>query len=291
MPAERVGKNVVLTGATGFAGRQVHRALLERGHNVQSIIREGTASRLIDGGDSRYRETADLFREPRDWWAEACHGADTLVHAAWFVDPATYLSAPANIDCLCGSLQMVLGALDAGVAHIIGIGTCFEYRLPAADLAVTAPVEPTTLYATSKLALFQTLTALLATAPTVFTWARLFYLYGEGENEKRLVPYLRGCLARNETAKLSIGTQVRDFLDIRIAGDMIASLVATRQAGPVNICSGQPITIRQLAEQIADETGQRDLLEFGTAPLRPTDPPVVTGLCNLEHYSPLRRAS
>ena len=48
--------------------------------------------------------------------------------------------------------------------------------------------------------------------------------------------------------------------------------------GPVNICSGVPVTIRQLAEQIADEYGRRDLLRFGARPDNPADPACVVGV-------------
>ncbi len=273
-------KRVLLTGATGFVGRQIHRALLDRGCEVRALIRAGSAARLVDEGDRR--ETPDLFGEPRAFWAAACRDIDTIVHAAWFVEPARYLAATENIACLAGSLTLALGALDAGVTHVVGVGTCFEYQLPSDRLTVASPLAPTTLYARSKLALFQTLTALFAGTDTRFSWTRLFYLHGEGEHPSRLVPYLRGRLSRGEIAQLSIGTQIRDFLDVRVAGAMIAQVVATGQPGAINICSGEPVTVRQLAERLADEFGRRDLLRFGTAPLRPTDPSAVVGVRNLD---------
>jgi dTDP-6-deoxy-L-talose 4-dehydrogenase (NAD+) len=61
---------------------------------------------------------------------------------------------------------------------------------------------------------------------------------------------------------------------------MIANVVATGQSGAINICSGKSTTIRQLVEAIADEYGRRDLLEFGTAAIHPSDPAAVVGICN-----------
>jgi nucleoside-diphosphate-sugar epimerase len=283
-----IKKRVLLTGATGFVGRQIHKALVAGGHEVRPVIRAGTQSRLLAGDPC---VSANLFAESRPWWAEICKGCNTIIHAAWFVEPSTYLTSRSNVDCLSGSLRLALGALDAHVSDFIGIGTCFEYRLPASDITIASPLGPTTLYAATKLALFQALGGLFAETATRFAWARLFYLYGEGENEKRLVPYLRARLARNEPAELSIGTQIRDFLDVRVAGELIASLVSNGQSGPVNICSGVPVTIRQLAERIADETGQRGLLKFGTAPPKATDPSVATGVCNLVALPQIGRAA
>jgi len=46
----------------------------------------------------------------------------------------------------------------------------------------------------------------------------------------------------------------------------------------VNICSGHPVTVREVAESIADEFGRRDLLRFGARADNPVDPPCVVGV-------------
>ena len=90
--------------------------------------------------------------------------------------------------------------------------------------------------------------------------AVFFISLGEGEDPRRLVPYLHSKLAKAEIAELTSGKQIRDFLDVAEAGRMIAQVVLGNQLGPVNICSGIPTTVRQLAERVADEYGRRDLL-------------------------------
>lgn len=81
--------------------------------------------------------------------------------------------------------------------------------------------------------------------------------------------------------QLSSGDKLRDFLDVREAGRMIASLVENGQEGPINICSGQGVTLREVAETIADRYGRRDLLAFGSQPAHPRDPLAVVGIPNL----------
>jgi len=66
-----------------------------------------------------------------------------------------------------------------------------------------------------------------------------------------------------------------------VAGALIATLAETGQTGIANICSGRPVTIRTVAEEIADLYGRRDLLEFGTAAVHPRDPAAVSGICNV----------
>ncbi len=279
-------KRVLLTGATGFVGRHIHRALVEDGHDVRVLIRPGTAERLA--APAAIVETADLFTESPDNLSAACAGVDTLVHAAWYVEPGRYLESEENLACLSGSLALARAAAEAGVGHFVGVGTCFEYALPSDRLAIDAPLKPETLYAATKVALFTALERYLAGKSVRFSWARLFYLHGEGEHPNRLVPYVKACLSAGKTAKLSAGTQLRDFLDVAEAGRMIARIVANEQAGAINICSGRAITLRAFVEEIADETGQRDLLEFGTAPLRAGDPAAVVGVSNLASPVPER---
>ena len=71
---------------------------------------------------------------------------------------------------------------------------------------------------------------------------------------------------------------MRDFLDVAIAGAMIADIAMGSMVGPVNVCSGYPITVRALAEAIADQYGRRDLLQFGARPENSFDPPYVVGV-------------
>ncbi|KHK89411.1 NAD-dependent epimerase/dehydratase family protein [Novosphingobium malaysiense] len=279
---------VLLTGATGFVGRAIHRYLQRRGHDVRVTVRPGTASRLAAPvPHTAIIETDDIFAHDAAWWARACEGVDAVIHAAWYVEHGRYLNAPENADCVQGSFALAQGAAQAGVDHVIGVGTCMEYRLPGEHLCVDAPLEPANFYAACKVATYHMMREWLAQHDTRFSWCRLFYLHGEDEHPARIGAYLHRQLQAGEQADLSAGTQVRDFLDVREAGAMIANVVDSGQTGVINICSGEPLTVRAFAERIADSYGRRDLLKFGGQPPRPSDPAAVVGVCNLEKSAEL----
>lgn len=279
---------VLLTGATGFVGRQIHRHLLRCGHDVRVTVRPESVSRLVAPvPPEAIFESDDIFARPADWWAEACAGVDAVIHAAWYVEHGRYPDAAENAACVQGSFALAQGAALAGVGHVIGVGTCMEYRLPGERLAVDAPLDPMNVYAACKLATFHMMRQWLALHDVRFSWCRLFYLHGEGEHPDRLAAYLHRRLQAGEKVALSVGTQLRDFLDVRDAGAMIASVVDSGQTGPINICSGLPVTIRDFAERIAAGYGRLDLLEFGARPSHPSDPAAVVGVCNLEKSSGL----
>lgn len=268
----------LLTGATGFVGRQVLRALVETGVRVRVVVRDGKQGQLEKLEDIEpVVTTPDLFAEGAEWWENVCNGIDTVIHVAWYTEPGKYLQSAKNLDCLMGTLQVAKGAAQARVKRFVGIGTCFEYDLTGGMLSVDTPLRPLTPYAGAKAAAFTALSQWLTQQGVEFAWCRLFYLYGEGEDGRRLVPYLHSKLAAGEHAELTSGSQIRDFLDVREAGRMIVETALSDEQGPVNICSGVPITVRQLAEQIADEYGRRDLLKFGVRPDNLVDPPRVVG--------------
>jgi len=185
------------------------------------------------------------------------------------------------MDCLIGSLNLAKGAAKAGVKRFVGIGTCFEYDLANGMLSVETPLKPLTPYAGAKASLYLSLLEWLPSQSIQFAWCRLFYLYGEGEDERRLVSYIRKQLDKGKPAELTSGKQIRDFLDVLDAGRKIAEVALSERTGPMNICSGKPVTVRQLAEQIADEYGRKDLLQFGARPDNLLDPPNVLGIQNI----------
>jgi dTDP-6-deoxy-L-talose 4-dehydrogenase (NAD+) len=272
-------KTILLTGATGFVGKQIFKALSKSNVCIVPVLRTGKESSFLNQPNvDRLVCSADIFQESSDWWAEQCEGIDIAIHAAWYAEPGEYLQSRQNMDCLVGSLNFAKGAVIAGVNRFVGIGTCFEYDLSTGVLSTETPLNPSTPYAGAKAALFTGLSQLLPARLVEFAWCRLFYLYGEGDDERRLVPYLHKQLAKGEEVELTSGKQIRDFLDVSEAGRVIADVALCGESGPINVCSGTPITVRQLAEQIADIYGRRDLLRFGARPDNLVDPPCVLGI-------------
>jgi nucleoside-diphosphate-sugar epimerase len=270
---------VLLTGATGFVGCHVLRSLSDRGVSVRVVIREGKLDQLENlNCIETIVTTPDLFAENAAWWTDVCKDVATVIHVAWYSEPSRYLQSSKNLDCLIGTLQLGKGAALAGVKRFAGIGTCFEYDVTEGKLSVRTPLRPLTPYAGAKAAAFIALSQWLPEEGVEFVWCRLFYLYGQGEDERRLVPYLRTKLVAGEPAELTNGKQIRDYLDVREAGRIIVETAFSGEQGPVNICSGIPITVRELAERIADEYGRRDLLRFGVRPDSLMDPPCVVGV-------------
>jgi dTDP-6-deoxy-L-talose 4-dehydrogenase (NAD+) len=271
---------VLLTGATGFVGRQVYKWLISQKISVRIVVRKENVAQ-IEASEclESIVTTNDLFAESETWWTKVCTGVDTVIHLAWYAEPGKYLESVKNLDCVVGTLALAKGASSAGIRRFIGVGTCFEYDLTQGkNITVDTPLNPLTVYAGAKVATYFSLNSWLSLRQIEFTWCRLFYLYGEGEDPRRLVAYIRKMIELGEQVKLTSGNQIRDFMDVSDAGEMIVKVALSNAQGQVNICSGVPITIKTLAERIADEYGRRDLLKFGARPENLIDPPFIVGV-------------
>ncbi|APB35147.1 NAD-dependent epimerase/dehydratase [Gloeomargarita lithophora Alchichica-D10] len=268
--------SIAITGATGFVGRHILHYLLIHNHDVTVLTRSNNAHKLPKR--VKIFETEDIFNEASSKLILALQRIEVIIHSAWYVEPTKYLTSPLNMDCLKGTLQLAQAFAEAGGRKFVGIGTCFEYDLNYGFLSVQTPLVPKTLYAACKVSAFQTLSHFLPVLGVEFLWCRLFYLYGEGEDSRRLVPYLKAKLRAGETAELTSGNQIRDFMNVSDAGEQIVKATLSSTQGAFNICSGLPITVKQLAEQIGDQFGRRDLLKFDARPANLLDPPCVVGV-------------
>lgn len=276
-------RKILLTGASGFVGTQILNFLAKEDVLVIPVVRNGNESRFENYSNIlNVISSADIFNESSNWWAKQCLDVDTVIHCAWYAEPEKYLHSSQNINCLIGSLNLAKGLIKAGVRKFIGLGTCFEYDLSCKVLSIDTPLKPTSPYAGAKSALYETLSNWLPGQSVEFAWCRLFYLFGEGDDERRLVPYLHKQFSSARPAELKNANLIRDYLEVSKAGELITKVAMGNQSGPINICSGVPVTIRQLAEKIALEYGRIDLIKFGKDQRSISEPECVLGIPNYD---------
>lgn len=270
-----MSKTLLLTGATGFIGRHVLHSLEPHGLNLRVVTRKPDTVDFPVG--TAIIPTQDMFAESASWWANVAEGADAVLHLAWYAEPGAYLRSPLNLACLRGTLTMAEGCAQAGVKRFVGTGTCFEYDTCLGHLSPSTPLNPASPYAAAKAAAYLFLREYFRESEVSFAWCRLFHLFGEGEDPRRLIPYVRRQLANGQEVELTSGTQIRDYLDVRLAAEELVIQLLGPHEGAINICSGEGKTVREIVESIADEYGSRDLLRFGARAENFTDPPVVVG--------------
>lgn len=261
-----MSETVLLTGASGFVGRAVHAALLARGYRVEPVGRgmaaDGHRADLLDAA-----ERARVLAKTK---------AETLVHAAWFVEHGTFWHSPHNDIWRSASVEFARGFLKRGGKRIVAFGTCAEYSVtgPQGLWPETRRLSPATPYGQAKADLCADLSALCRAAGAGLLWLRLFHLYGQGEAPARFVPSLVGALREGRVAQVKAAGLVRDFASTRHIGMLVGELLGTSACGAMNLGSGSPRSLGDLARVLAEAAGRPGLLELGNAPA-PTDPAVM----------------
>jgi dTDP-6-deoxy-L-talose 4-dehydrogenase (NAD+) len=107
-----------------------------------------------------------------------------------------------------------------------------------------------------------------------FTWARLFYLYGEGQGLNSLYSQLKAAIASGKSEfDMSRGEQLRDYMAASEAAEILVELAVSRKdIGVVNLCSGRPISVRSLVEGWLEELGCPVKLNLGCFPYPDYEP-------------------
>lgn len=267
---------VLLTGASGFVGRWALAALLDAGHEVHAVARRPPA---------RDPEITAAARGAQPTWHEAdlLDGAEViglvepevLVHLAWYAEHGKFWRSHENLRWVGASLELLRRFARAGGRRAVLAGSCAEYEWSRERYPEDVPLRPATLYGAAKHGLHTIAAALAEQEDFELAWGRLFFLYGPYEPPGRFVPSLINALLRGEPATMTAGTQVRDFLYSPDAGAACAALADSEVCGPVNIASGEPIVLRELAERIARSIGRPELLRIGARPTPEGEPPAL----------------
>jgi nucleoside-diphosphate-sugar epimerase len=174
------------------------------------------------------------------------------------------------------SLSILADFAKYGGKRVTIAGTCAEYdwNYGFCSEGIT-PVKPRGVYGVCKNALMQIAGSFCRQNGISYAWGRLFFLFGPGEYSHRLVPSIILGLLRTKEIPCTDGLQVRDFLFSAEAASAIARLLLSGAEGPVNIASGNPVSVRELATRIGEKIGNKELIRFGRIPRDPNEPDFV----------------
>lgn len=266
--------NVVVTGAGGLVGAAAVAALAKAGCEVTGIVRSAASPRAEVPGVTW--EEADLFSPGAVRAIFERHRPTHLLALAWTMKPG-YQGSLDNFHWLRASLGHLEDFATSGGGRVVFCGSCMEYDWSGQGTLseTTTPLRPSTAYGAAKASLFTAFGPLCDVLGLSGAWARPFFLYGPGENERRLVADVILSLLAGREALCSHGRQRRDFLHVDDLGEALASLLVSPVEGPVNIGSGEAVAIADLVQQIGRQIGRPDLIRLGAREAPPDDPPLV----------------
>lgn len=263
---------VLVTGSTGFIGRHVVPLLLNHKLEIVATSRDEKRARQLEwytdveyipcNINQDYINFSSFFGEP-----------DVIIHLAW--DGLPNYKSPFHVEKnLPANCHFLKNFLDGGVKKMVVAGTCYEYGMQCGCLSEDTATMPVTQYGLAKDTLRKYLEMIMPEYNTSFNWARLFYMYGEGQNENSLIPQLkRAALSGDKVFNMSDGEQLRDYLNVKTVAEYICRIaLQTEINGVLNCCSGKPVSIRRLVEKIISEMNSNISLNLGYYPYPDYEP-------------------
>jgi len=263
---------ILVTGATGFIGNHLVNTLLERNHQIFALARNVARAKKLSWypyvnfieADIGTSQTRNGLNVPIP---------DAVVHLAWHGLPNYYELYHYEIN-LMASYHFLKNLIMKGVKKVLVAGTCFEYGLQYGALAEEHPAQPVTPYAIAKDSLRKFLFHLKQVKEYTLQWARIFYLYGDGQPRTTLLSQLESAIINHRRVfNMTGGEQLRDYLHVKEAALYLAKIIENESFdGIVNVCSGKPISIRRLVEDFISDRNADTTLNLGYYPYPDYEP-------------------
>jgi UDP-glucose 4-epimerase len=272
-------RSALVIGGSGFIGSALLRRLVSEVTEVRTLVFKNRAPKPPSAGEALTANSSSISDLSA---ALAGSRFDAVFHlAASGVSPENR-SVETLIDGNSGLLSRVLQSLSLAPPGIfIYTGSCAEYsEAPSGRLLDEEwPTMPRSLYGASKASATILGSALAQRLGIRFVALRLFHIFGPGEGPSRFVPYVVRTLARGETARLTHGNQIRDFMYVEDVVDAIVQAALHGVSSSVyNVCSGKPTAVRDVALLLASISNTPShLLDFGAVKYNLEDPMWLAG--------------
>ncbi len=264
---------ILVTGATGFIGNYLIPELLSRDFEVVASSRHPEKAQKTDWLNRVEFVEHDMETVSTENLFEKFHRPDLLIHLAW--GKLSDFKDNAHISEILPRHKLFLhNLLSNGLKNITVAGTCLEYGMTEGELNETSEGKPIVAYAIAKNELRLYLEQLKAQISFSLKWLRLFYIYGEGQNSKSIIPQLQKSLRnKEEVFNMSLGEQIRDYLPVQtLVKDIVTFAIQIKYEGIINCSSNQPITIKQLVLNYLIKENKTIKINFGFYPYNDYEP-------------------
>jgi nucleoside-diphosphate-sugar epimerase len=267
-------KKVLVTGATGFIGNHVIERLLKISQHVIATSAHEVKAKQFDWYSKVTYLPLDLSAlEANKDYFDYFGKPEVLIHLAWEGLP-NYKSSFHIDRILPEQYSFLSNLIQNGLNDLTVTGTCFEYGMREGCLDESMVPAPANAYAIAKDSLRKALEELQTLHSLSFKWARLFYMFGKGQNPKSILAQLETAIQnKEEVFNMSGGEQLRDYLPVESVAEHIVEIaLQTDIEGIINCCSGFPISIKQIVTDYLRQRGATIKLNLGYYPYPDYEP-------------------
>lgn len=266
-----MAKKILVTGAGGYIGRHVVKALLDAGQDVvASDIR-------IDGIDDRAEKIQANIFEPSDNLFEELGSPDVCLHMAW--RDGFKHNSDNHMGDLSSHYRFIKTMLDSGLKQIAVMGTMHEVGYWEGSIDENTPCHPASMYGIAKNALREATLMLAKEHEATAQWIRAYYIVGDDVHGSSIFSKLLQAASEGKpTFPFTTGKNKYDFIDVDELARQIGAVVSQDEVdGVINCCTGEPVSLADRVERYIKENNLDIKLEYGAFPDRPYDSPGVWG--------------
>ena len=263
---------MLVTGANGYIGRHVVKAVLDKGAEVIAcdVVTDDVDERAV-------RKTLNLFELPEGNVYEQLESPDVCLHMAWrngFVH-----NAPTQIGDLSAHYKFLTAMIDGGLKQLAVMGTMHEVGYWEGAIDENTPCNPISMYGIAKDALRRAMFLYCEQNDCVLQWLRCYYILGDDKkNNSIFCKLLSAAEEGKKSFPFTTGKSQYDFITVdELANQLSAAVMQKEVVGIINCCTGKPMSLADRVEQFIKEHGLDIKLEYGAFPDRPYDSPCVYG--------------
>ena len=263
---------VLVTGANGYIGRHVVKALLDRGASVVACD-----IHTNDVDERAERKELNLFELPAGNIFQQLGSPDVCLHMAWrngFVH-----NADTQIGDLSAHYKFLTRLINDGLQQLAVMGTMHEIGYWEGAIDETTPCNPLSMYGIAKDALRRSMMLYCKNNNCILQWLRCYYILGDDKkNNSIFCKLLKADEEGKKTFPFTSGKNQYDFIEVDELAKMLSSAVLQKEVtGIINCCTGKPMSLGNRVEQFINDHNLDITWEYGAFPDRPYDSPCEYG--------------
>jgi nucleoside-diphosphate-sugar epimerase len=255
--------NIFLTGGTGFIGKKFLLLALKAGHSVYALSRQKQKIKHKNLKWLNGKLTYD--------WQKELKKSDILVHlASEGVNNKTISYKDAFKFNVSESLLLFKHAAKYNCKNWLISGSSSEYGLNCIGkkkLSIKTKALPKTNYEKTKNIFSLKISLLARNKKCKCRIMRIFPVYGDGENKKRLFPSLINAAKKGKDFHINNGNQIRDFTKVEFVSRIILDACNFDKKKFTStqiwhISSGVPLSVKDFSIKVWKKFGATGKLIF-----------------------------